>query len=77
MTIARDTWPVLPVFKLMQELGHVTDAEMFRTFNMGVGMVIISSAQDAGTITSHLAERGESVYEIGRVVEGNREVMIG
>jgi len=77
VTIARDTWPVLPVFKLMQELGHVTDAEMFRTFNMGVGMVIVSAAEDAGAIKSQLAESGESVYEIGRVIEGNREVVIG
>ena len=34
------TCPVLPVFKLMQEIGHVADAEMYRTFNMGVGMII-------------------------------------
>ncbi|HEX8888121.1 MAG TPA: phosphoribosylformylglycinamidine cyclo-ligase [Pyrinomonadaceae bacterium] len=74
--IERDTWPVLPVFKLMQEIGHVSDTEMFRTFNMGVGMVIISSANAADAIKSHLKERGESVYEIGRVIEGNREVVI-
>jgi phosphoribosylformylglycinamidine cyclo-ligase len=76
VSIERDMWPVLPVFKLMQEIGHVSDAEMFRTFNMGVGMVIISSAPAAETIKSHLKERGESVYEIGRVSEGNREVII-
>jgi len=75
--VERGMWPVLPIFKLMQEIGNVSDAEMFRTFNMGVGMVIISSAQAAGTIKAHLKERGESVYEIGRVVEGNREVVIG
>jgi phosphoribosylformylglycinamidine cyclo-ligase len=75
--IERNTWPVLPVFKLMQEIGHVSDAEMFRAFNMGVGMVIVASASAADAIKSHLEERGESVYEIGRVVEGNREVVIG
>jgi phosphoribosylformylglycinamidine cyclo-ligase len=74
--IERDTWPVLPVFKLMQEIGQVSDTEMFRTFNMGVGMVIVVAAQDAESLKSHLKERGESVYEIGRVVEGNREVIL-
>ena len=77
VTIARDTWPVLPIFKLMQEIGHIADAEMFRTFNMGVGMVIVCDKQDAEAIKSHLQERGETVYEIGRVTQGNREVIIG
>jgi phosphoribosylformylglycinamidine cyclo-ligase len=76
VTIVRDTWPVLPIFKLMQEIGHVADAEMFRTFNMGVGLVIIAAPQDAEKIKLHLQERGESVYEIGRVTEGKREVVI-
>src|SRR6266853_5478691 len=65
VTIARDTWPVLPIFKLMQEIGHIADAEMFRTFNMGVGMIIIAAPPDAEAIKSHLQERGETVYEIG------------
>ncbi len=74
--VERGTWPVLPVFELMKKLGNVTDAEMFRTFNMGVGMVVITAPADAETITAHLKERGEAVYEIGRVTEGNREVVI-
>jgi phosphoribosylformylglycinamidine cyclo-ligase len=77
VTIARGTWPVLPVFTLMQQLGHVPDAEMYRTFNMGVGLVLICAAQDAEAIQSHFARRDEPCYEIGRVVEGNREVIIG
>ncbi|MBV9959081.1 MAG: phosphoribosylformylglycinamidine cyclo-ligase [Acidobacteria bacterium] len=77
VTIARDTWPVLPVFKLMQEIGHVPDAEMYRTFNMGAGMVVICSAEDKQAIQSHLAARGEACYEIGRVTEGSGEVLIG
>ena len=74
--VERGSWPVLPVFKLMQKLGNVADAEMFRTFNMGVGMVIITAPADAAAVKTHLAERGEAVYEIGRVTEGNREVVI-
>lgn len=77
VAIARGTWPVLPVFTLMQQLGHIPDSEMYRTFNMGVGLVIICAAEDAEAIQSHFARRDEPCYEIGRVVEGNREVIIG
>jgi phosphoribosylformylglycinamidine cyclo-ligase len=76
VTIARDTWPVLPVFKLMQGIGHVPDAEMYRTFNMGVGMVIICAEDEKEAIKSHLQTVGEACYEIGRVAAGNREVNI-
>ncbi len=75
--VARDTWPILPIFKVMQEIGQITDAEMYRTFNMGVGMVVICAPEDAARIKAHLSERGEACYEIGRVEEGNREVLIG
>ena len=74
--IRTGSWPILPVFNLMQEIGNVSEAEMYRTFNMGVGMVIVSSLADADTIKSHLQQRGDAVYEIGRVVSGNREVSI-
>jgi phosphoribosylformylglycinamidine cyclo-ligase len=74
--IERETWPVLPIFKLMHEIGNIAGAEMFRTFNMGVGMIIICAPKDAEIIKSHLQERNEAVYEIGRVTEGNREVII-
>src|SRR5712691_5465005 len=38
--LTRGSWPVLPVFELMQRIGKIEDAEMFRTFNMGIGMVV-------------------------------------
>jgi phosphoribosylformylglycinamidine cyclo-ligase len=74
VNISRDAWPVLPIFKLMQEIGNVPEAEMYRTFNMGVGMVIVAAPQDAEAIKAHLRELGEAVYEIGHVTQGNREV---
>jgi phosphoribosylformylglycinamidine cyclo-ligase len=74
--IDEGSWPVLPVFKLMQKIGNVSDAEMYRTFNMGVGMVIVASAQDRTAIESQLQQQGAPVYQIGRVAKGNREVSI-
>jgi phosphoribosylformylglycinamidine cyclo-ligase len=74
--IARGAWPVLPIFTLMQEIGRIPDSEMYRTFNVGVGLVIICAATEAEAIQSHFAGRDEPCYEIGRVIEGNREVLI-
>jgi phosphoribosylformylglycinamidine cyclo-ligase len=67
------SWPVLPVFKLMQQLGNVAEAEMYRTFNLGVGMVVVCAPHDQETISTQLAERAPC-YEIGRVVSGDRIV---
>lgn len=69
-----DTWPSLPVFTLISETGNVAKAEMFRTFNMGIGMVAVVSAADAGPVMNDLAARGEQGYLIGEVVRGTGEV---
>jgi phosphoribosylformylglycinamidine cyclo-ligase len=70
--IKRGTWNELPIFGAMQKLGNVADAEMFRTFNMGVGMVIVCAEKDKELLKSKLGE----CFEIGRVVGGNKEVVI-
>ena len=74
--IERDSWTVPPLFELLRRLGNVSDSEMYRTFNMGIGMCIVCSPDDAGTIESHLRGRGETCYRIGNVISGNREVSI-
>ncbi|HEX8197470.1 MAG TPA: phosphoribosylformylglycinamidine cyclo-ligase [Pyrinomonadaceae bacterium] len=74
--IKRGTWNELPIFAIMQKLGNVADREMFRTFNMGVGMVIICSENDKEQIKSHLESQGEICSEIGRVATGERSVLI-
>ena len=74
--IAKGSWNIPPLFDLLRRLGNVSDAEMYRTFNMGVGMVIVCSASDAEMIETHLRGLGEVCYEIGSVVSGNREVLL-
>ena len=74
--IDKGSWPVLPVFKLMQEIGNVTEAEMYRTFNMGVGMVIVCESEHQQVIAKHLSSLGETCFEIGRVVHGEGEVSL-
>lgn len=68
------TWPVPPVFKLIQEIGEVAEEEMMRTFNMGIGLVAVVPENRAGAVMAHLEERGEKSYLIGEVVEGRRKV---
>ena len=70
--ITRGSWPEPPIFGLMQKLGNVSDTEMFRTFNMGIGMVLICSQFDAEQI-AHQIGHG---YDIGRVIAGSKTVTI-
>ena len=74
--IERGSWPVLPIFELFRRIGNVSDSEMHRTFNMGVGMVIVCESGDFASVKTHFRERGDECFEIGKVVEGNREVII-
>jgi phosphoribosylformylglycinamidine cyclo-ligase len=76
VAIKRGTWPVLPIFELMQRIGNIEDAEMFRTFNMGIGMVVVCAESDAAEITSQIRAREFNCFEIGRVREGPRNVTI-
>ena len=69
-------WEMPAVFRLLQEWGNVDWAEMYRTVNMGIGMVLIASEDEAARIIAHLTAEGETVYRIGRVTEGAHEVVI-
>ena len=70
------SWPVLPVFELLAETGNVSEQEMYRTFNMGIGMVIVASSDNAGRVREHLDAHAEAHYDIGRIVEGSKSVSI-
>ena len=68
-------WEIPPIFKLLQKWGNVDWKEMYRTFNMGVGMILIVSKQDAEAIRADLQVRNEPVFEIGYVTTNNHEVI--
>jgi len=74
--IQKRSCPVLPIYELMREIGNVSDAEMYRTFNMGVGMVIVCSPENRDSIKSQLEANGDTCYEIGEVVSGDGAVTI-
>ncbi len=73
--IRKASWPELPIFKLLEQIGNVPESEMYRTFNMGVGMVIICSSSDVASIETHIQSRNDRCYEIGRVISGAQEVV--
>lgn len=74
--IARGTWPVPAIFSLMQRLGNVADDEMFRTFNMGIGMIVIVAPEDEPKVRAHVETCGQQCFTVGRVVSGERAVII-
>ena len=69
------SWPVLPVFTHLQKLGNVAQDEMMRTFNMGIGMVLVVPAKKFKRVQTILERAGEKSYTIGRIVKGDRKVM--
>ena len=64
--INKGSWPILPIFKLMQSIGNLDESEMYKAFNMGVGMVFIVDPKDKQVLKSHLLQYTES-YLIGSV----------
>lgn len=71
-----NTWPTLPVFTKLQEWGSVAWPEMYRTFNMGIGMILVVDASHVEAVRANLERRGEAVYEIGRIVDGDGTVVL-
>lgn len=68
------SWPILPVFGLMQRDGNITNNDMFRTFNMGIGMVLIVPQEQAEAALKLAESLGEKAYLLGRVTPGTKEV---
>ncbi len=67
--IRRNTWPVPPIFEVIQEGGNISEAEMLRTFNNGIGMILAVPQQEAKDILTHLESLKEKGYLIGKVVK--------
>jgi len=69
------SWPVLPIFEHLQQLGNVPQDEMLRTFNMGLGMLLVVPAAKFKRAQTVLERVGEKAYTIGRIVKGERKVI--
>ena len=76
VALERRSWQRDPLFDWMQQTGRIDGAEMYRTFNCGIGMVVIVPASQADAAVKMLAARGERASVIGEVRRGTRGVVI-
>ncbi len=73
--LQRDSWPIPPVFQWLKNLGNVADDEMFRVFNMGIGLVLVVAEYHAEAIARHVRKEVKvPAWVIGEVVAGDRDV---
>ena len=72
--INQKSWPKPPIFSLIQKEGKISDEEMYRTFNMGIGMVLIVRADKTEQIINELGQMDFPSYIIGKVVKGEQKV---
>jgi len=73
--IEMGSWPVPPIFEHLQKLGNVPQDEMLRTFNMGLGMLLVVPSKKFKKAQSVLEKAGERACTVGRIVKGDRKVM--
>jgi phosphoribosylformylglycinamidine cyclo-ligase len=74
--IQQDSWQWPSIFNWLQRQGNVTTHEMYRTFNCGVGMILIVSQQDVNSALSSLSDSGEKAWEIGHISHADNGVQV-
>ena len=74
--IQKDAVRILPIFKLIQKVGNITERDMFNTFNMGVGMSIVVAKEDADKALEILKANGEDAYIIGEIIASDDKVIL-
>ncbi len=74
--IKKDSYPVLPIFKLLQKTGNIADDMMYNTYNMGLGMVLAVDPVDADKTMEAIKAAGETPYVVGKVIAGEKGVTL-
>jgi len=74
--IKKSSWPKHKIFTFLQKAGPVEETEMYRVFNMGIGLVLIVAEDFANSIARKLTRFGEKVYKIGRITTGTGKVVL-
>lgn len=72
--VQKDSYPVLPIFKLLQKTGDIAEQMMYNTFNMGLGMVLAIDPADQDRVLAAIKEAGEEGYVVGNVIAGEKGV---
>lgn len=74
--LERGSWPVPPIFRLIQKIGRVAQGEMDTTFNNGLGMIFVVAKTQADALTRSLKALGEKAYVLGEIRNGRRGVTL-
>lgn len=68
-------YKILDIFKVLKTYGKISDSEMLRTFNLGVGMALVTSKDNVEEIVSHIERQGVKCNIIGEIIKGKQEVV--
>ena len=71
--VKKGSWPIPPIFDLIRKIGNVEELEMFRVFNMGIGMIVIVAEKDEAEVLERLKMLGEKAYSLGSIDKRERE----
>ncbi len=74
--VEKDSYEVLPIFKLMQKVGGIEETMMYNTFNMGLGMILAVAKEDVDTVMEAIKAAGETPYIVGRCENGEKGVRL-
>lgn len=73
--IKLDTWEAPPIFKFLKKVGKLENEELYRTFNMGIGFVLVVEEKDKDKAMNMLRQLGEDPFEIGKITKGNQKIV--
>ncbi len=76
VSINKDSYPIPPIFGLLQKKGEIEDKMMYNTYNMGLGMVLAVDADKADEVIKVIEAAGEKAYIVGEVIKGDKEVIL-
>ena len=74
--IKKDSYPVLPIFKLLQKEGNIEEKMMYNTYNMGLGMVLAIAPEDVEKTIASIEAAGEKAYVVGHIENGEKGVTL-
>jgi len=74
--IKMGSWPVPPVFRMIERHGNVPFEEMYKTFNMGIGYIIVVAEKDADAAITTLSSTGSDAYRIGSITKGDKHGVV-
>jgi phosphoribosylformylglycinamidine cyclo-ligase len=74
--IERRSWMFLPIFQLIQDVGQIPEPEMFRAFNMGIGMILVVDRDSVAGVVQRLNQSGEAAAVIGYLQNGSQDVQV-